>query len=131
MTAAATTLEFVTAVPGFPEARAWTLETWGDDANSPFKVLTADDVADLAFVVVDPFGFFPDYEPTLDTATVDALGLGSADDADVYVVLTVGETLQDTTANLLGPVVVNRTNGRAVQAILHQPGLSTRAPLAS
>jgi flagellar assembly factor FliW len=78
---------------------------------------------------MSPAGFFPAYEPELDDAAVDALGLTQPEDAAVYVVLTLGDTLEDTTANLLGPIVVNTVDGRAAQVVLHQPGLSTKAPL--
>jgi flagellar assembly factor FliW len=122
-------IEFVTAVPGFPEARQWALEPWGDQQDSPFRVMTCLDVEGLEFVVVPPFLFFPDYEPELDDAVVDALGVESAEDVAVYVVLTVGESVEETTANLLGPVVINLRDGRAAQAVLHQPGLSTKVPL--
>lgn len=129
MTVATPVIEFVTAVPGFPEARAWSLEAWGDDAESPFRLLSSNDVDGLAFVVVPPFLFFPDYEPELDDATVDALDINAPEDVIVYVVLTIGETIEQTTANLLGPVVINLVNNRAAQAVLHQPGLSTKTPL--
>jgi flagellar assembly factor FliW len=131
MTVSTPMIEFVTAVPGFPDARSWMLEPWGDDPMSPFAMLSCRDVEGLAFVVVPPFPFFPDYEPDLDDATVQALDLKRPEDAAVYVVLTLGESLGDITANLLGPIVVNLTNRRAAQPILHQPGLSTSVPLVS
>jgi flagellar assembly factor FliW len=121
-------IEFVTAVPGFPEARSWSLVPWGEE-SSPFRLLSSLDVEGLAFVVVPPYLFFPDYEPELDDATVDALAIDAPEDVVVYVVLTLGDSIEDTTANLLGPVVVNATTNRAAQAVLHQPGLSTRTPL--
>lgn len=129
MTVSASMIEFVTAVPGFPEARTWELNGWGDDAASPFSLLSSTDVEGLQFVVVPPFLFFPDYEPELDEATVELLSLERVEDVMVYVVLTLGESIDSTTANLLGPIVVNTATGSATQAILHQPGLSTKAPL--
>lgn len=126
---AAPVLDFVAAVPGFPQARSWELQPWGDGDDIPFRVMSSLDVEGLEFVVVPPFPFFPDYEPEIDDSTVDSLGIESPEDVMVYVVLTVGESLETTTANLLGPIVINTTNNRAAQAILHQPGLTTRMPL--
>ena len=122
-------LDFVAAVPGFPQARAWELQPWGGDETSPFRVMSSLDVEGLEFVVAPPFLFFPDYEAEIDDATVDSLGIESPEDVMVYVVLTVGDSLETTTANLLGPIVINTTNNHAAQAILHQPGLSARVPL--
>lgn len=127
--AATAVVEFVAAVPGFPDARTWTLQVWGDDPTSPFTLMRSVEVEGLEFVAVSPFVFFPDYTPDLDDATVEALELTSAEDAVVLVVLTIGESIEDTTANLLGPIIVNRNTNRAIQAILHQPGLSTKASL--
>ena len=122
-------IQFVTAFPGFPHARTWALAPMGDDPASPFSLLRSSDIDGLEFVVVPPFLFFPDYEPELDQATVSALDLQAPADAMVYVVLTLGASIEQTTANLLGPVVVNMRNGFASQAVLHQPGLSTKVPL--
>ncbi len=122
-------VEFVSAVPGFPDARTWGMEVWGDDPSSPFSVMRNVEMEGLEFVVVSPFVFFPDYEPELDDATAGSLGLTGPEEAMVLVVLTIGESIEETTANLLGPIVINTSNNRAVQAILHQPGLSTKTPL--
>lgn len=124
-------VEFVTAVPGFPDARTWAVEVWGDDPASPFSLMRNVEVEGLEFVVVSPFVFFPDYEPDLDNATVDALALDGPEDAMVLVVLTIGESIEETTANLLGPIVINTKTNAASQAILHAPGLSTKTPLVS
>jgi flagellar assembly factor FliW len=129
MAVTAPVIEFVTAVPGFPEARSWSLRPWGDDEDSPFRVMASLDVEGLQFVVVPPVLFFPEYAPEIDDATAEALGVTAAEQVAVYVVLTLGDTLEDTTANLLGPVVINMADGRAAQAVLHQPGLSTKTPL--
>ncbi len=129
MTVPTTQIAFVAPMPGFPDARSWALSTWGDDPSSPFTLLRSNDVEGLEFIVLAPFLFFPDYEPELDRGTVDALGLTGPEDVDVFVVLTLGEAIESTTANLMGPIVVNRTTGVAAQAILLQGGLSTKTPL--
>lgn len=128
-TVTAVIIDFVTAMPGFPTARRWTLEPWGGE-DSPLTIMCSEDVADLEFVVVPPGVFFPDYTAELDDATVRALGIESAEDVVLLVILTLGDSPQTTTANLLGPIVINSRTNRAAQAILHQPGLSTKVPLA-
>lgn len=122
-------IDFVAPVPGFPHARTWAVEAWGGDASSPFSLLRNAEVDGLEFVVVSPFIFFPDYTAEVDDAVADSIGLTDPADALLWVVLTVGESVEDTTANLLGPIVVNTATNQAVQAILHDPDLSTRAPL--
>jgi flagellar assembly factor FliW len=55
------------------------------------------------------------------------LGLESADDAMVMTIITVG---QPPTANLLGPVVVNRRTRVAAQVVQYQSNYRAAEPLA-
>lgn len=104
-------------LPGFPDARRFVLVEWGDD-DSPFTMLRSLDHESLAFLVAAPVALFPDYAPEVDDATVDALGLRSADDALVLVIVTAGEDATDATANLLAPIVVNVHTRAAAQVVL-------------
>jgi flagellar assembly factor FliW len=123
-------LYFENGLPGFPEARRFTLVRWGDE-ESPFSIMRSVDDDRLEFVVVPPMVFFPDYEPEVDDATVGRLDLRTADDALVLAVVTLGDKPSDATANLMGPIVVNRHTNRAAQAILAQGGYDLRTPLVS
>src|SRR3546814_8094525 len=76
------------------------------------------DHEDLRFRVITPGQFFDDYEPVLGDEDVNLLGLTSAEEALVLLVLKPGESLASTTANLVAPIVVNTTNRRAAQVIL-------------
>jgi len=82
---------------------------------------------DVRFLVAVPAAFFPDYAFDLDEDAVADLGLSSADDALVLVVLTVGADAASTTANLLAPVVVNVRTRSAAQVILSGTDWPVRA----
>ncbi len=110
-------LVFAHGVPGFPDARRFVLTPLTED-DAPVFVLQGLDEGAPEFAVVPPAPFFPDYSPELGDADVDLLGLESADDALLLLVLTVGDELRDTTANLLAPVVVNQRTRAAAQVIL-------------
>ena len=115
-------------LPGFPGARRFTLQRWGGEA-SPFSVLHCLDVEGLDFVVVPPEIFFPDYQAEVDDATAERLGLTGADDAILLVILTLGARAEDATANLLGPVVINRRTLQAAQVVLAGSGYEVSARL--
>jgi flagellar assembly factor FliW len=121
-------LDFASGLPGFPDARRFVLVRLGDEA-SPFSVLRCLDRADLEFVVTHPGLFFPDYEPEIDDDTASRLELTSADDALLLVIVTVGNPVSASTANLLGPIVVNRHTRAAAQAVLGASGYNTREAL--
>jgi len=126
-------LHFASGLPGFPDARRFVLVRLGDEA-SPFSVLRSlddgpGDVPGLEFVVTHPGLFFPDYEPEIDDDIAGRLELKSADDALLLVIVTVTDPVAASTANLLGPIVVNRHTRAAAQAVLGNSGYATREAL--
>jgi flagellar assembly factor FliW len=122
-------LHFAGGLPGFPDARRFVLVRIGDEL-SPFSVLRSlDGGSDVEFVVTHPGLFFPDYAPEIDDDTADRLELKSGDDALLLVIVTVTDPVAASTANLLGPIVVNRHTRAAAQAVLGASGYNTREVL--
>jgi flagellar assembly factor FliW len=121
-------ITFIMPLPGFPDARSFHLEAV-EGQGGVLSILRSNDLEGLEFVVALPEAFFPDYAPELDDATAERLNLSVAEDALVLVILTVAERIEQTTANLMAPVVVNRHTGHALQALLHTSGYDIRTPL--
>lgn len=109
---------FPRGLPGFPGAQHFVLVRIGEE-GSLFSALRCVD-EELEFVVVPPHEFFPEYAPELDDDTVALLGLETADDALLLAIVTLADAIEDSTANLLGPIVVNRHTQNAVQAVLSE-----------
>lgn len=133
MTDTATTVEtphltFSGGLPGFPDVRTFALINT-ELAQAPFSILKCLEDADLEFVVVPAMLFFPDYSPEIDEATAGRIGLTKEDDALLLVILTVAEETVDITANLLGPIVVNKNTNEAAQAVLAGQDFELRQPL--
>lgn len=123
-------LEVPSGLVGVPEAQRFSLTRWGGE-DSPYAMMRALDADDLEFVVVPPAVFFPDYEPVVDDELVEHLELQGADDAVVLVIVTVADPVDRSTANLLGPIVINRHTHRAAQAVLSPDEHDPRQPLVS
>jgi flagellar assembly factor FliW len=122
-------LHFASGLPGFPDVRRFVLVRLGDEPG-PFSVLRSlEEGSDVEFVVTHPGLFFPDYEPEIDDDTAGRLELESADDALLLVIVTVTDPVAASTANLLGPIVVNRHTRAAAQAVLGSSGYATREAL--
>ena len=121
-------LRFDAGLPGFPAANRFALVRWGGDA-SPFALLQSLDDEALAFVVVPPEVFFPTYTPEIDDSTIERLGVTRAEDVLLLVIITLGQTPADATANLLGPIVVNTVTSQAAQAVLQGQPWTSRTPL--
>ena len=122
-------ITFPAGLPGFPQAHRFVLAPWGP-AGSPFLLLSSTEDPEIGFVVVPPWVFYPEYEFELDTGTAERLGLNASDDAVVFAVVTLRERPEDSTLNLLGPIVVNRFTHEAAQVVLPSAGYSVHAPLA-
>jgi flagellar assembly factor FliW len=122
-------INFPAGLPGFPQAHRFELAPWGP-AGSPFMMLGSVDDPEVGFVVVPPWVFYPDYEFELDNGTAERLALEGSEDAVVFAVVTLRDRPEDSTLNLLGPIVVNRFTHEAAQVVLPTSGYSVRAPLA-
>jgi flagellar assembly factor FliW len=121
-------IRFPGGLPGFAGLERFALQQWGDE-SSPFSLLRSLEHDDLSFVVVPPSLFFPDYEPEIADEAAAAIGITSPDDAMLLVIVTVRQPVQDSTANLLGPLVINVHDLRGMQAVLEPDRWSTSASL--
>ncbi len=118
---------FAVGIPGFDELRDFVIEPMPGDL-APFCRLRATQPPGVEFIVVPPGLLFPDYQVEVDEETVERLGL-QAEDAAVLSIVTLAEDGSSPTANLLGPIVVNRRNGAAAQVVMHGSEYDVAAPL--
>ncbi len=101
---------------GFSEIKRYVLIQHRD--GSPFLWYQAVDEPNLAFVVVDAFTFFPDYEVVMSSEDVEVLKCTKPGDLAVFLVVVIPDNPEDMTANLRGPLVVNVDNKIARQVVL-------------
>ena len=120
-----TPLRFPAGIVGFPTAQEYTLV----GSEGGLFYLDADSPQEPSFVVVSAAVFFPDYQPILDDATVERLELRGAEEAEVFLLVTVGVDLTDASANQFAPIVVNSRTGTAAQVVLNGQPYPLRAPL--
>jgi len=118
-------LDFGSGIPGFPGRRRYVVERLAAELE-PFCVMRSMDDDAVTFVLVPPGVVFPDYTVEIDEQHVASLGLGSAEDVTVLAIVTVG---QPPTANLLGPVVVNRKTKVAAQVVQYQSRYRAAEPI--
>jgi flagellar assembly factor FliW len=119
-------LDFGGGIPGFPASRHFKLETLAPELQ-PFCVMRSVNETGISFVLVAPGTLFPDYTIEIDEQHVANLELESADDAMVLSIVTLGHP---PTANLLGPLVVNRRTRTAAQVVQYQSSYRVAEPLA-
>ncbi|WP_226676398.1 flagellar assembly protein FliW [Rossellomorea aquimaris] len=117
-------LTFEHGIPGFGEEKQFVLLLLPE--NEWFHILQSVTTPQLGFVVTDPFLFFKEYDFELDQASVESLGKPSEKDVQVLSILTVRETLNESTANLQAPIILNLANRKGKQVILTNPDYQTK-----
>jgi flagellar assembly factor FliW len=123
------TVTFAGGLPGFDHLRQFVIEPFAGDL-APFCRLRATEVSGIEFIVVPPGVLFPEYVVVVDDDTVDRLQLED-DDAVVLTIVTLAEDGRSPTANLLGPIVVNRRTKTAAQVVLTGSDYGVAVPLVS
>lgn len=121
-------LVFASGLPGFPGERRFALVRWGA-FEGPYSLMVDLENPDVRFLVMPPYVFFPDYVVDLEDSIAAKIHLERAEDCLLLVIVTLGSTPEEATANLLGPVVINLKTREGMQAVLAESGHSTRVPL--
>ncbi len=89
-----------------------------DAMQKPFFYLQSIALPELAFVLIDPFLFRPDYAVDVDDESLGEIGIERPDEALIFAIVTIPADGGAVTANLMGPVIINKTNRRGMQAVL-------------
>ncbi|MBM7561323.1 flagellar assembly protein FliW [Fusibacter tunisiensis] len=115
-------IHFDDAIPGFEELHKYIIIPSGD-AELPFHYLQSVEEADLAFIVTDPFLFVENYDFELPDADAEKLGVASEADAEkliVYAIATIPENVDDTTINIVAPILINIESKKGIQLVLNE-----------
>jgi flagellar assembly factor FliW len=119
---------FEHGIPGFLDEKQFVLLPLED---TPFVILQSVKTPKLGFVVIDPFSYFNNYDFELDDHSVEQLQLSSEKEVAVYVILTVADPFDNTTANLQAPIVLNYEKKFGKQVILTNAPYKTKHRLFS
>jgi flagellar assembly factor FliW len=99
------------------------------DEVDPLRWLQAVDEPALAFLVVEPQLFFPDYQVRLTGDDRKVLELGAEAPPVVLCLVVIPDDPSQMTANLMGPLVMNPDKRLGKQVVLHDSSHSPRARL--
>lgn len=118
-------VKFAEGIPAFEDEHEFVICPY--DVESPYVFLQSATTPELAFLMTDPFVFFPDYSFELDDSNMEKLGVNTMEDILVCSMVTVPKSgIPDMTANLLAPVVINRHTMDARQVVLEKTQYGTR-----
>jgi len=89
-----------------------------DAERQPFYWLQSMDVEQVAFILVNPFLFRPDYEVNISNEELAEIRIHSPEKALIFTIVTIPSDESPMTANLQGPLIINRDNRTGKQAVL-------------
>ncbi len=112
---------------GFPEYQRFCLVDPGDDTLIVW--LQCLDNREIAFPLLEPKIFRPDYAARLSAAELRELKLENVNQSAVFSVLTIPEDITQMTANLKAPLVINLKERLAKQVVLQENEYSIKSEM--
>lgn len=103
---------------GFPEYKKYCLVDPGDETLIVW--LQSLDQQQIAFPLLEPKIFKPDYTARLSAAELRELKLENVNQSAVFSILTIPEDISKMTANLKAPLVINLKQHIAKQVVLQE-----------
>jgi flagellar assembly factor FliW len=119
---------FSAPMPGFPDDRHFVLRQL-DDSGLLYE-LESLETPGLRFLVVPPAPFFPEYNPEVDDETLEQLMNSDPENLAMLLMVTVGDTVRNSTVNLMAPIVIDQETRRGAQLVIASPTLGIRERLA-
>ena len=119
-------IHFPAGILGFETLKDYVLF---DAAQAPFYWLQSMEVEEIAFVLINPRVFRPDYTLEVDPSELEEVGITSQEEVLDFAVVTVPEDPTEMTANLQGPIIINRATRLGRQGISTDPDRRLRHPI--
>jgi flagellar assembly factor FliW len=97
--------------------------------GTPFELMQAVDLPNLAFVIMNPFLFRPDYQFDVTDQDMESIQVKDIKEVVIRVVVTLPTDIKQMTANLQGPILINEGKLLAKQIVLVGPEYPIRCPI--
>ena len=120
-------IHFVRGILGFEDIKYYYL--LDTDDTSPFYWLQAENIPEIAFVIIDPHYVVSDYKLDIPPKELDDLEVKSSEEILLFAIVTIYEKAEDITVNLLGPIVINKANKKGKQVINQDDTYKIKHPL--
>jgi flagellar assembly factor FliW len=117
-------ITFPSGIPGFEQNKSFVLVSIPE--YTPFEWLVCIDGPPLRFAVINPLMFKPDYAPQIQKESLGEMGIQKPEDVLIYVIVTIHENPLESTANLVGPIIVNKTRRIGKQVIVEDDHYTTQ-----
>lgn len=120
-------LTFPSGIPGFENNKQFVIVSIPEYA--PFEWLVCIDGSRLRFAIINPLLFASDYAPKIVKEQIEDLAIAKPEELLLYVIVTIRENPLESTANLIGPILINRLKKIGKQIIIDDDRYTTQEPI--
>lgn len=110
-------LTFECGLPGFPNEKRFVLLPI--DSELPIAILQSTNDANIGFVIAYPYTFKTDYAFDIGEEDIADLQIESEEDVVTYAIVTLKDSLNKSTLNLLAPIIINIKKKLGKQIVLN------------
>ena len=119
-------IEFPYGILGFEKLNSYVLL---DAPQQPFYWLQALDLVEVAFVLINPVIFRPDYMVEVPPEELEEIGIDDPEKMLTFAIVTIPQNPTEMTANLQGPIIINKETRVGRQSISTNPKWEVRHPV--
>jgi flagellar assembly factor FliW len=119
-------IDFPYGILGFEKLQRYVLL---DAPQQPFYWLQALDLVEVAFVLINPVIFRPDYTVEVPREELEEIGIDSPEKMLTFAIVTIPQNPIEMTANLQGPIIINKETRVGRQSISTNPKWEVRHPI--
>lgn len=109
-------ISFKSGIPGFEHLQKYAI--FDSDEMAPFKWMISMDDPDVSFVIITPQLLCPDFQPKLFVTDLADLDVDSDDELILFAIITLTPNPLDSTANLQGPLLINKNKKTGKQIVV-------------
>jgi flagellar assembly factor FliW len=120
-------LTFQEGVIGFGKQQRYVLLPFAE--GTPFELMQAVDEPNLAFVLINPFLFHPNYQFDVTDEDLESIQVKDIKEVVIRVIVTLPTEIKQMTANLQGPILINEAKLLGKQIVLVGPEYPLRHPI--
>ena len=120
-------IQIPNGILGFPELHRYCLVDPSDDTLILW--LQSVERPEVAFPLLEPKIFKPDYSARLSAAELRELNLGNINQSAVFSILTIPTDISQMTANTKAPLVINLKDSIGRQVVLQENEYSIKQPV--
>lgn len=121
-------LRFAAGLPGLDDCRGFAILQF--EESSPLHWMQSLDKPEICLPIINSFSIFHDYAFDISDEDVEELGLAGPEDLYIVSVVVIPEKhIEQMTANMIAPIIINHRTGAAKQIIISNGEYNARQPI--